>query len=176
MPEISRFLGIVITMYFNDHEPPHFHVRYGEFRATFAIDALELLQGELPPRVVGLVAEWAALHRFELRRNWTLLATEGKFPPHRAIGVTRASLMMVWVTEARALPEFTLWLRFSDASEGKVDLREFIESDRRLIVRQLRDPAVFANLRVDADTVVWANGFDLAPEFLRARLNKDAAA
>jgi len=60
-------------------ELPHFHVRYGEFRATFAIDALELLQGELPPRVVGLVAEWAALHRFELRRNWTLLATEGKF-------------------------------------------------------------------------------------------------
>jgi Protein of unknown function (DUF2442) len=84
--------------------------------------------------------------------------------------------MMVWVTEARTLPEFTLWLRFSDASEGKVDLREFIDSDRRPIVRQLRDPAVFANLRVDADTVVWANGFDLAPEFLRARLNKDAAA
>jgi hypothetical protein len=83
---------------------------------------------------------------------------------------------MVWVTEARALPEFALWLRFSDGSEGKVDLREFIESDRRPIVRQLGDPEVFANLRVDADTVVWANGFDLAPEFLRARLNKDAAA
>ena len=43
-----------------------------------AIDALELLEGQLPPRVLGLVAEWAALHRFELRRNWTLLATEGK--------------------------------------------------------------------------------------------------
>jgi hypothetical protein len=79
MPEICRFLGIVITMYFNDHDPPHFHARYGESRATFAIDALKLLDGELPPRVVGLVAEWAAMHRFELRRNWTLLATEGKF-------------------------------------------------------------------------------------------------
>ena len=71
-------LGIAITMYFNDHEPPHFHVRYAEHRATFAIDALGLLAGQLPPRVLGLVAEWAALHRFELRRNWTLLATEGK--------------------------------------------------------------------------------------------------
>jgi hypothetical protein len=79
MPEICRFLGIVITMYFNDHDPPHVHARYGESRATFAIDALKLLDGELPPRVVGLVAEWAAMHRFELRRNWTLLATEGKF-------------------------------------------------------------------------------------------------
>jgi hypothetical protein len=57
-----------------------------------------------------------------------------------------------------------------------VDLREFIEADRRPIVRQLRDPMVFANLRVESDTVVWANGFDLAPEFLRARLNTDAAA
>ena len=84
--------------------------------------------------------------------------------------------MVVWVTEARALPGFRLWLRFSDRSEGEVALREFIESDHREIVRQLRDPAVFANLAVDADTVVWANGFDLAPEFLRARLNTDAAA
>jgi len=79
MPEICRFLGIVITMYFDDHEPTHFHVRYGDFRAIFAIDALVLLDGELPPRVTGLVAEWATQHRFELRRNWTLLATEGKF-------------------------------------------------------------------------------------------------
>ena len=84
--------------------------------------------------------------------------------------------MLIWVTEARPLENFTLWLRFSDRSEGKVDLREFIESDRRPIVRQLRDPAVFADLKVASDTVVWANGFDLAPEFLRARLDTDAAA
>ena len=84
--------------------------------------------------------------------------------------------MMVWVTEAKALPGFRLWLRFSDGSQGEVDLREFIESDRREVVRQLREPAAFATLAVDADTVVWGNGFDLAPEFLRARLDTDAAA
>ena len=84
--------------------------------------------------------------------------------------------MLVSVTEAKPLENFTLWLRFSDRSEGKVDLREFIESDRRPIVRQLRDPAAFEDLKVASDTVVWANGFDLAPEFLRARLDKDAAA
>jgi hypothetical protein len=84
--------------------------------------------------------------------------------------------MVVWVTEAKALPGFKLWVRFSDASEGEVDLRGFIEADRRPIVRQLGDPAVFEDMKVDADTVAWANGFDLAPEFLRARLNTDAAA
>ena len=49
MPEISRFLGIVITMYFNDHNPQNFHVRYDEYRALIGIDPLKLREGELPP-------------------------------------------------------------------------------------------------------------------------------
>jgi hypothetical protein len=57
-----------------------------------------------------------------------------------------------------------------------VDLRDLIESDPRPIVRQLKDPSVFHNLSVDHDTVVWPNGFDLAPEFLRSRLNTNEAA
>lgn len=84
--------------------------------------------------------------------------------------------MVVWVTEARVLPGFRLWLRFSDAACGEVDLREFVERDHRTIVRQLCDPAAFADIRLESDTVVWGNGFDLAPEFLRARLESNAAA
>jgi len=84
--------------------------------------------------------------------------------------------MMVWVTEARAMPGFRLWLRFSDGACGVVSLRDFFESDHRPIVRQLSDPAAFDDIRVEADTVVWGNGFDLAPEFLRARLESNAAA
>ena len=79
MPEISRFLGIVITMYFNDHNPPHFHVRYENARAIIGIDPLELREGELPPRVLGLVMEWAEMHQAELRQNWTTLAEKGIF-------------------------------------------------------------------------------------------------
>lgn len=79
MPEISRFLGIVITMYFNDHNPPHFHVRYEDFRAILGIDPLELREGKLPPRVLGLVIEWAELHQTELLQNWISLASAGTF-------------------------------------------------------------------------------------------------
>src|SRR3954466_14135886 len=79
MPEISRFLGIVITMYFNDHNPPHFHVRYEDYRAKVSIDTLQLLEGKLPSRVVGLVARWAELHQAELRSNWTSIAKSGTF-------------------------------------------------------------------------------------------------
>jgi hypothetical protein len=77
-------------------------------------------------------------------------------------------LQNVWVTQAKPLPNYRLWLRFSDAREGEVELRDFIFSDSRQIVQELRDPEVFRAIRVDADTVVWENGFDLAPEFLRS--------
>jgi hypothetical protein len=59
MPEICRFLGIVITMYFSEHDPPHVHVRYNEYRAVMSIDDLNVLAGRLPARVRGLVEEWA---------------------------------------------------------------------------------------------------------------------
>ncbi len=72
MPELCRFFGIIITMFYNDHAPPHFHVRYNEHKAIIAIDTLTLLEGHLPPRALGLVAEWGALHRDELKEDWTL--------------------------------------------------------------------------------------------------------
>ncbi len=70
MPEISRFLGMVIYMYYNDHAPPHFHVRYGQAKAIIGIDTLAVLRGRLPPRASGLIVEWAAAHRGELHENW----------------------------------------------------------------------------------------------------------
>lgn len=79
MPEISRFLGIVITMYFKDHNPPHFHVQYNDYRAQIAIDSLGTIEGQLPPRVLSLVVEWASMHRVELLANWTDLSTTGRF-------------------------------------------------------------------------------------------------
>jgi len=60
MPEISRFFGIVVTMCYNDHSPPHFHVRYGEQKALIGIEFPGILQGKLSPRILGLVVEWAS--------------------------------------------------------------------------------------------------------------------
>ena len=77
---------------------------------------------------------------------------------------------MIWVTRAAPRPEFRLWVQFSDGAEGEVDLRELIFADRRPIVAALKDAATFSALRVAADTVTWANGFDLAPEYLYEKL------
>jgi len=70
MPEISRFLGIVITMYFDEHNPPHFHIRYNEYRASMNIKNLNIITGTLPAKVRGLVEEWAELHEEELLKIW----------------------------------------------------------------------------------------------------------
>lgn len=77
MPAISRFFGIVIKMYFGDHEPAHFHATYQGFQAVIGVRDLAVLRGELPPRALGLVMEWAADHREELIADWEL-ARAGK--------------------------------------------------------------------------------------------------
>lgn len=72
MPEISRFLGIVIAMYHKEHEPPHFHAKYGGQTGVFSIRELKLIEGKLPKRVISLVLEWAFDHRDELMEDWNL--------------------------------------------------------------------------------------------------------
>ena len=83
---------------------------------------------------------------------------------------------MIWVTDAKTLPDYRLWVRFSDATESEIDLKDIIASDARPIVAALHDPAAFAAIRVEMNTVVWANGFELAPEFLYARAKEHASA
>jgi hypothetical protein len=70
MPEISRFYGIVIKMYWNDHFPAHFHAEYGSAEAQVRIEPIGLLRGKLPPRILAMIVEWAALHQQELTEDW----------------------------------------------------------------------------------------------------------
>ncbi len=72
MPEICRFLGIVIAMYYSEHYPPHFHAKYGEYRASFSIEELKIIEGNMPKRIISLVLEWAFDHRAELIEDWEL--------------------------------------------------------------------------------------------------------
>ena len=86
MPEISRFFGIVITMYYDEHNPPHFHARYGEDRAAIEIETLRIREGKLPPRALGLVVEWASDHQEELMADWEAARRDeppAKIPPLR---------------------------------------------------------------------------------------------
>jgi hypothetical protein len=69
MPVISRFYGIVIAMYFNDHNPPHFHAKYSGYEALYNFSG-DIIEGSLPNRASKLVADWIVLHKEELEDNW----------------------------------------------------------------------------------------------------------
>ncbi|MGB5033507.1 MAG: DUF4160 domain-containing protein [Saprospiraceae bacterium] len=81
MPEISRFLGIIIRMFYNEHNPPHFHAYYNEHQAEIDINSFEIIAGELPKRIRNLVIEWAIDHREELLEDWELMRNDN--PPNK---------------------------------------------------------------------------------------------
>jgi hypothetical protein len=72
MPELSRFFGIVIGLFYREHGRPHFHAVYGEFEAVLDIETGTVISGELPRRALALVREWHDLHKSELLENWGL--------------------------------------------------------------------------------------------------------
>ena len=71
MPEISRFLGIIIAMFYNEHSPPHFHAKYGDYEVTVTIET-GIVSGQFPKRALTHVMEWLQLHKSELLKNWEL--------------------------------------------------------------------------------------------------------
>jgi hypothetical protein len=78
MPEISRFLGIIIYMYFDEHPPPHFHAKYGSYEILVSLDD-GVVEGRFPRRALRHVLEWYERHRDQLQRNWEL-AQNHKLP------------------------------------------------------------------------------------------------
>jgi hypothetical protein len=71
VPRISEFYGIAIYMYYEGHDPPHIHARYGGAKAVVAVRSLRVLRGRLPPRALVLVRRWAKINRGALEANWT---------------------------------------------------------------------------------------------------------
>ncbi len=72
MPTISIFYGIIIQMFWNEHAPPHFHARYGDFEGIINIQELKMTEGTLPIRALALTLDWAELHQSELLEDWRL--------------------------------------------------------------------------------------------------------
>ncbi len=82
MPEISRFFGIIVAIYYNDHAPAHFHAKYGEHKAKIEISTGVVLEGSLPRRGLALVEEWRGLRHTELQAVWQLIMDR---KPHEKI-------------------------------------------------------------------------------------------
>jgi Protein of unknown function (DUF2442)/Domain of unknown function (DUF4160) len=166
MPEISRFFGIIIAMYYNDHPPPHFHVRYGSQNAVVGIEPIALIDGYLSPRVLGLVVEWAAMYRAELLHNCEYSEAPRSSQPDRAIDMN----MLKDIVQVRPLEQYRLYIRFEDGFEGTVDLGDLVRFEG--VFAPLQDQAEFERVYVDTElgTICWPNGADLDPVVLYAQV------
>ena len=78
MPELSRFLGIIVFMNFNEHNPPHFHARYGDYEIIIEILS-GIVEGKFPKRALNLVLEWYEIHKSELLEDWNSIRSTGEF-------------------------------------------------------------------------------------------------
>ncbi len=76
MPVISRFLGVAIYMYWNDHNPPHFHAVWNEHEAIIAIDSAKVIAGEMPPNKLKYIENWCKINKLLLMENWELARQE----------------------------------------------------------------------------------------------------
>jgi hypothetical protein len=161
VPELSRFLGIVIAMFYRDHEPANFHAVYGEYEITVGIED-GIVKGEFPRRALRHVLEWYEMHKAELAENWTRQKSVNRCCPSRPW-----SKAMIRVTEAKWVRDFIVRLRFSDGLEGEVDFREELDGP---VFAPLRDVDAFKRfeLHPELHTLVWENGADFAPEFLHS--------
>lgn len=164
MPTLSIFFGIVIRMYYDDHPPPHFHATYGEHEAKLEIETLEIIEGKLPRRALGLVPDWAELHQQESRDNWMRGESTSHSPLSRRWN--RPTNRIVRVSAGQG---YTLHLLFDDGTRGEIDLSERLFGP---VFDPLRDPLLFAQVRIDEfGAVCWSNGADLAPDALYRALS-----
>jgi len=85
MPIIATFLGLVIRLYHDDHDPPHVHVQYGEFQAVVQISNSRILAGRLPPRVKRLLGEWMKANREAINNSWEIARRHGTPPRVRPL-------------------------------------------------------------------------------------------
>lgn len=164
MPEISRFLDIVIAMYYNDHAPPHFHARYGNSEIRVNIRSGEIMSGQFPRRAQNLVLEWLELHRSELLEDWQL--AENRKPLKKSN--RWSSVMTPTLRTAEYAGEYRIKVSFDDGTEGILDLKDELWGE---VFEPLKDVSQFRAFRVDPElkTIVWPTGADLAPEYLYER-------
>jgi hypothetical protein len=157
MPELCRFLGIVIYLLYDDHQPAHFHAEYGGYQISVEI-ASGIVEDRFPRRALSAVLEWYSLHKEELLEDWRLAEQ------HRPLnGIPPLEqLTLLSVKSAKHADGYKIWVEFSDGESGVADLEPDLWGPA---FEPLRDPEKFRQFEVSdvLHTLVWANGADLAP-------------
>lgn len=164
MPEISRFFGIVIYMYIDDHNPPHFHVWYNEYEAVITIEE-GIVMGSLPRKELKLVYEWLDIHKEELLENWRLLSNSEMANKNRTFEIIMEDIILK-IVKAEYVRDYILRLTFNN---GEIRMMDFAPLMEKGVCKKLRDLDYFKSFTLDPFTVDWNNEIGFAPRFLYER-------
>ena len=146
-------------MFYDNHNPPHFHVEYGEFKAVNFED--EIIKGYMPKRALKLVFEWMELHGEELIQDWKLAS--------KGLPLNKLRWKNIWITKAEHVKDYELILQFNDGSSGTIDLKGHLNKP---IFEPLINLEYFKKFKLNSWTIFWDNGADFAPEFLQEQMKK----
>lgn len=140
MPEISLFYRIRVTMYYDEHNPPHFHAEYNGNKAIIEIDAARCIKGALPSRQLKLILVQCVLHQDELMQNWEL-SKDGK-PMNRINHQFKSEVRVMFPKVVQVIPmeNYSVYVYFEDGKIVCYDMSRMIEKE---VFRPLRDINVF---------------------------------
>jgi hypothetical protein len=161
MSTLSRFQGMHIYMNEHDHNPPHFHVEYNGQEAVFGLN-LKLMEGNLPSNKKKLLLEWASSRKEKLVNAWTLCQEGKKAPKISSIG------HMLHVRNVKYLSDYKVYIKFTDNTEGIIDISSHIDFNKGPIWYPLKDISYFSKVKVNNihGTLQWPNEVEIDPKIL----------
>lgn len=161
MPEISKFYGIIVSLYWYDHNPPHVHFTYGEYECSISVFD-RVVDGEAPAKVIAKVNEWMNLHEAEILSLWEKAQKGDKLGRIEPLKEQGGSTMLK-IVDAEYVKEYELLITFNDGSRKLADLKPYLTGE---VFSELLDREKFVQYGLNGYTIEWVNGADLAPEFL----------
>ena len=158
--KISRFYGIIIYMFYNEHNPPHFHIEYQDFAAIIEIET-GIIRGKMPRRALKLVFEWMDLHKEELLLNWKKNRRKRNIIKNRTFKLKIMDIIKV--KSANYLKDYVIRFEFDDGLKKEINFEKELWGT---VFEPLKDIEKFKNFKLNSWTIEWENGTDFAPEFL----------
>lgn len=164
MPEVSRFFGIIIRMFYDEHNPPHFHAEYQGAKAMFDFDG-NLLQGILARKPPGNLC---VSGQTSINRNCTMIGNVPDRMNPCAKFNRLIERMTMWnmndVTQLEYKRQYVYHIVFDNGTEGEIDFSPYLE--RGKVFQTLVSLSFFRQARIEGGTIAWPNGADIAPETL----------
>lgn len=159
----KSFYGIVIYMYVSEHNPPHFHVWYNDYKAIVTIEE-GIVKGSIPRRALTLVYEWLDLHKRELMENWELLR---EFKSPNKLNLWNNMDDILTIKSASYVGDYSIVAEFSNGETRLLDFSELVTSGRGML-KMLADKEYFRHFTLDPFTIDWNNEIGFEPEYLYA--------